>query len=111
MAHMQTALRMPTTGDKARKSRGIRQRKLRDTLAAYGFLAPYLIILATFTLIATAYAFYLSFFFVDFGFTEPVWYGVKNYQSIWFDLTHNGDFLISLKNIVFYTVGVVILQT
>lgn len=106
---MQSALRMPTTG--ASKGRSARQRKLREALTAYGFLAPYLIILATFTLIATVYAFYLSFFFVDFGFTEPVFYGVKNYQNIWFDLTHNGDFLVSLKNIVFYTVGVVLLQT
>jgi multiple sugar transport system permease protein len=107
---MQRALRFPgaARGSTRRKGMG---RKGRDTLAAYGFLAPYLIILATFTLIATGYAFYLSFFYVDFGFTEPVFYGTKNYQLIWYDLTHNGDFFISLKNILFYTVGVVILQT
>src|SRR5579885_1437912 len=88
-----------------------RRRKLRETLSAYGFLAPYLIILGAFTLIATAYAFYLSFFYVDFGFGEPIFYGTRNYQNIWYDLTHGGDFSIGLKNIVIYTVGVVILQT
>ncbi|HEU5199260.1 MAG TPA: sugar ABC transporter permease [Ktedonobacterales bacterium] len=88
-----------------------RRRKLRETLSAYGFLAPYLIILGAFTLIATAYAFYLSFFYVDFGFGEPIFYGTKNYQNIWYDLTHGGDFAISLKNIIFFTVGVVIVQT
>ncbi|HEY7350789.1 MAG TPA: sugar ABC transporter permease [Ktedonobacterales bacterium] len=106
---MQGALRVPGAV-KGERGKGM-SRKLRETLAAYGFLSPYLLILATFTLIATVYAFYLSFFFVDFGFTEPEFYGTKNYQLIWYDLTHNGDFLISLKNILFYTVGVVILQT
>jgi multiple sugar transport system permease protein len=106
---MQGALRLP--GATAGKRRQGMSRKLRETLTAYGFLTPYLLILATFTLIATGYAFYLSFFKVDFGFTEPVFYGTKNYQLIWYDLTHNGDFFISLKNILVYTVGVVTLQT
>ncbi len=107
---MQGALRLPGAASKRKRGKGM-GRKLRETLTAYGFLAPYLLILATFTLIATGYAFYLSFFYVDFGFSEPVFYGTKNYQHIWYDLTHNGDFFMSLKNILFYTVGVVILQT
>lgn len=106
---MQGALRLPRAAESKRRKG--RSRKLRETLTAYGFLTPYLLILGTFTLIATGYAFYLSFFFVDFGFSEPEFYGIKNYQHIWNDLTHNGDFFISLKNILFYTVGVVILQT
>src|SRR5262249_7490425 len=106
---MQGALRVPKVA-RGKPGKGI-SRKLRETLTAYGFLAPYLLILATFTLIATVYAFYLSFFSVDFGFTEPEFIGMKNYQHIWTDLTHSGDFFISLKNIVFYTVGVVIVQT
>jgi multiple sugar transport system permease protein len=106
---MQGALRVPKAA-RNEPGRGM-SRRLRETLTAYGFLAPYLLILATFTLIATGYAFYLSFFYVDFGFSDPEFYGIKNYQHIWIDLTHNGDFFISLKNIVFYTVGVVILQT
>lgn len=107
---MQGVLRVPAGAKSGKRRRGM-GRKLRETLTAYGFLTPYLLILATFTLVATGYAFYLSFFYVDFGFTEPVFYGTKNYQLIWYDLTHNGDFLISLKNILFYTVGVVIFQT
>jgi multiple sugar transport system permease protein len=85
--------------------------RMRETVAAFGFLAPYLIVLTVFTLIATVTALYLSFFYVNFGFTEPIWYGLKNYQIIWYDLTHNGHFLNSLINIVKYTVGVVTLQT
>lgn len=108
---MQQAIRVPATGKAAGKGRSRFGRKLRETLSAYGFLAPYLIILAVFTLIATITAFYFSFFKLDLGFTEPEFTGIKNYQNIWFDLTHNGDFIISLKNIVFYTVGVVLLQT
>ena len=108
---MQSALRLPVKETRAAPGRPRRNRRLRETLSAYGFLTPYLLILIVFTLIATVYALYLSFFKVDFGFTEPVFTGTRNYQNIWFDLTHNGDFLIGLKNIVFYTVGVVILQT
>ncbi|HEU5200277.1 MAG TPA: sugar ABC transporter permease [Ktedonobacterales bacterium] len=110
---MQGALPMEDTAKAlaVRSRQRARRRKLRETLSAYGFLAPYLIILIVFTLIATVYAFYLSFFFVDFGFSEPVFYGTRNYQNIWYDLTHGLDFAIGLKNIVIYTVGVVILQT
>lgn len=108
---MQGALPLPGTAPAAESGRKVRRRALREALAAYGFLTPYLIILGVFTLIAVGYAFYLSFFFVDFGFTEPVFYGTKNYEHIWRDLTHGGDFALSLKNIVIYTVGVVILQT
>ncbi|HLW02087.1 MAG TPA: sugar ABC transporter permease [Ktedonobacterales bacterium] len=107
---MQGALHVSGTARKSKPKRSM-GRKLRETLTAYGFLAPYLLILATFTLIATGYAFYLSFFYLDFGFGDPIFYGFKNYEHIWYDLTHSGDFFISLKNILFYTVGVVILQT
>ncbi len=85
--------------------------QLRDALSAYTFLLPYLLVMGVFTLIATVTALYLSFFYVDFGFTEPIWYGLKNYQIIWYDLTHDGDFLNSLINAIKYTVGVVTLQT
>jgi multiple sugar transport system permease protein len=107
---MQGALRVSGVTRGRRRGRGM-GRKLRDALTAYAFLAPYLLILTTFTLIATGFAFYFSFFKVDFGITDPEFIGFKNYQNIWFDLTHGGDFYISLKNIFFYTVGVVTLQT
>jgi multiple sugar transport system permease protein len=107
---MQQALRRPGVAGK-RGGKGFNRLKLRETLAAYGFLTPYLIVLSVFTLIATVVALGFSFFYVDFGFTQPVFYGLKNYQIIWYDLTHNGDFLVSLENAIKYTIGVVILQT
>jgi multiple sugar transport system permease protein len=85
--------------------------QLRDALSAYTFLAPYLLVMGIFTLIATVTALYLSFFYVDFGFTEPIWYGLGNYQIIWHDLTHDGAYLNALTNAAKYTVGVVTLQT
>jgi multiple sugar transport system permease protein len=106
---MQQAASLPVRTQGGRQGTLIRW--LRRTLPAYAFLAPYLVILTVFTLIATVTALGFSFFYVDFGFTTPVWYGLKNYQNIWYDLTHNGDFLISLLNALKYTIGVVTLQT
>ncbi len=85
--------------------------KTREALSAYAFLLPYLIILGVFTLIATAYAFYLSFFYVDFGFTQPIFYGLNNYQHIWYDITHQGDFVTGLWNVTRYTIVTVTAQT
>ncbi|HEX6541700.1 MAG TPA: sugar ABC transporter permease [Ktedonobacterales bacterium] len=104
---MQQAVRMP----KSRRRFRLKPLQVREALAAYGFLAPYLVIVTVFMLIATVTALYLSFFYVNFGFTEPIWYGLRNYQIIWYDLTHNGDFGNSLVNAVKYTVGVVVVQT
>lgn len=104
---MQQAMRMP----KSRRRFRLTRLQLREALAAYGFLAPYLIVVSVFTLVATVTALYLSFFYVNFGFTEPIWYGLRNYQIIWYDLTHNGAFANSLINVIKYTVGVVTMQT
>ena len=46
---------------------GVKRRTLSDWLSAYSFIAPYVIVLVVFTLIAVIYAFYLSFFKVDIG--------------------------------------------
>ena len=106
---MQIAERLPFVV----RPRTRRQRQLnwRRILTAYAFLAPYLIVLIVFTLIAVLYAFYLSFYRVNLGIEAPVFRGLKNFQNIWFDLTHDGDFKVGLINGVKYTVGVVILQT
>lgn len=85
--------------------------RTRETLGAYSFLLPYLIILGIFTLVATMYAFYLSFFYVDFGFTEPIFYGFQNYQHIWYDITNQGDFITGLWNVARYTLVTVAFQT
>jgi multiple sugar transport system permease protein len=106
---MQPSVHLPVRAQQGRQ--GTFRRKLRQALSAYPFIAPYLIILGIFTLIATVTALVLSFFHLDFGFTPPVFVGLRNYQIIWYDLTHNGDFLTSLENGMKYTVGVVTLQT
>ena len=112
---MQRSMRLPfgraasLAGERSRKR--WTASKVREALSAYGFLAPYLIILGIFTVIATAYAFYLSFFYVDFGFTQPIFYGFTNYQHIWYDLTHNGTFLTGILNVARYTLVTVVLQT
>ena len=82
-----------------------------NLIAGYSFLAPYLIILTIFTVIAAVVALGYSFFYVDFGFTQPVFVGIRNYSIIWYDLTHNGDFLISLINGAKYAIMVVVTQT
>jgi ABC-type sugar transport system permease subunit len=89
----------------------IRQRDVRNWTTAWGFIAPYVIVLTVFTLIAVITALYLSFFKVNFGLTAPEFRGLRNYQNIWYDITHGGNFIISIKNIIFYSVGVVVLQT
>lgn len=43
----------------------------RETLAAYLFLTPYLIVLSVFTIAAIVYGLILSFFRVDIGITPP----------------------------------------
>ncbi|HEX9414553.1 MAG TPA: sugar ABC transporter permease [Ktedonobacterales bacterium] len=106
---MQQAARLPVPAQRGKQ--GTFRRRLRQALSAYPFIVPYLIILGIFTLIATVTALAFSFYYVDFGFTVPVFTGLHNYQLIWYDLTHNGDFLISLENVTKYTIGVVTLQT
>ncbi len=86
-------------------------RKTREWMAAWGFIAPYVIILTVFTLVSVFYALYLSFFKVNFGFTVPSFAGLHNYRVIWYDITHSGNFIISVRNIIYYAAGVVILQT
>jgi multiple sugar transport system permease protein len=106
---MQIAERLPfVVRPQARKRRRLNWRRI---FTAYAFLAPYLIVLVVFTLIAVLYAFYLSFYRVNLGIEAPVFRGIRNYQNIWYDLTHDGDFRVGLINGVKYTVGVVILQT
>jgi len=87
------------------------RRRWAEFFSAYGFLAPYLIILITFTVIAAVVALVFSFYYVDFGFTTPIFVGLHNYQIIWYDLTHNGDYLLSLVNGTKYAVMVVFAQT
>ncbi|MFE5409060.1 carbohydrate ABC transporter permease [Microbacterium sp. NPDC056569] len=86
-----TATRVIVTGEKAsrrslfRKSRpehedrpGIRRRAVRETLAGYGFLIPWLLGFFGLTLIPMAYSLYLSFTSYNI-FSPPKWIGLDNY--------------------------------
>ncbi len=109
---MQLPIRLP---GQTRRRGGFRFRMTRQQrsnfFAAYGFLAPYLIILIVFTVISAVVALIFSFYYVDFGFTQPIFVGFHNYRIIWYDLTHNGDFLVSLINGTKYALMVVFAQT
>jgi ABC-type sugar transport system permease subunit len=107
---MAQALDVPAAKAPSSRPR-VKRRTLLDWLSAYGFVAPYLIILVVFTLIAVIYALYLSFFKVNFGFGAPVFAGIHNFRVIWFDMTHDGDFIVGLRNATVYSLGVVTLET
>ncbi|MNK46213.1 L-arabinose transport system permease protein AraP [compost metagenome] len=81
-------------------------RSRSEWLAALVFLAPFLALLLVFVLWPVVNAFWLSFHAYDL-FAKPRWVGLSNYRM----LLQQGDFWISLRNTVFYTLGVVIAQT
>ncbi|MBX3058234.1 MAG: sugar ABC transporter permease [Anaerolineae bacterium] len=77
-----------------------------ELLAAYGFLAPYLLVLLTFTLGVLFFAFYVSF--TDYGiFTEPKWVGLDNYRRAFTSRT----FQQSLYNVFWFAFIVTFAQT
>ena len=82
-------------------------RKRGEALAAYAFIAPYLIITLVFTIGVLVFAMYLSF--TDFNmFTwPPQWVGLKNYV----DAIVKQDFRRSLVNVAWYVLTVVPAQT
>lgn len=84
-----------------------------ETLAAYLFLTPYLIVLGVFIIFVSLYGIGLSFFKVDIGFTTPEFIGLRNYQFLFNQLSNIGlsDFWTSMINILKFTVFVVIGQT
>ncbi|GAP14339.1 ABC-type sugar transport system, permease component [Longilinea arvoryzae] len=88
------------------------RQKRTTTLAAYGFLAPYLLITLTFTVGVVLFAFYISFNNYDI-FTSPQWVGLANYKKAFngfVDPTQK-DFIQSLYNVIWYALIVVPLQT
>jgi multiple sugar transport system permease protein len=84
-----------------------------ETLAAYLFLLPYLVVLIVFFLGVSIYVVGLSFFSLDIGFTPPVFVGLHNYQVLFNQLSDFADsyFWISMVNILKFVVVVVICQT
>lgn len=84
-----------------------------ETLAAYLFLLPYLVVLVVFLLGVSVYGIVLSLFTVDIGFSAPVFVGLHNYSILFNQLADFADsyFWISMVNILKFVVVVVIGQT
>lgn len=84
-----------------------------ETLAAYLFLLPYLIVLFVFIVFVSLYGIGLSLFSLDIGFTGPVFVGLHNYQILFNQLSNIGlsDFWTSMINIVKFVVVIVTGQT
>jgi multiple sugar transport system permease protein len=84
-----------------------------DTLTAYLFLTPYLVVLLVFLVFVAIYGISLSLFRVDIGFTAPTFVGFRNYSLLFNQLSDVGlsDFWTSMINILKFTVFVVIGQT
>ena len=73
-------------------------------ITPYLFLAPALVVLGLTVFWPALQAFYLSFTHYDYDITQPpVWIGLENFQTLLKDRT----FWITLKNTVFYLIGVV----
>ncbi|GAC1349982.1 MAG: sugar ABC transporter permease [Ktedonobacteraceae bacterium] len=90
-----------------------RQRR-RDTLTAYLFLTPYLLVLFVFLIFVSAYGIGLSLFRVDIGFTTPEFVGLQNYQRLFEQLFTDPSlslFWISMLNIFKFVIVIVIGQT
>lgn len=88
------------------------QQKRSTALAAYGFLAPYLLVTLTFTVGVVLFALYISFTNYDI-FTSPQWVGLANYKKAFegfVDPTQK-DFIQSLYNVIWYALIVVPLQS
>ena len=81
-------------------------------LAAYGFIAPYLIVTMIFTVGVILFALYISFNNYDI-FTPPHWVGLDNYINAFkgFVDPARKDFVQSLYNVFWYTLIVIPLQT
>ena len=96
-----------------RRTGGSKGYKRGEALAAYLFLAPYLVVLAVFTLFVSLYGVGLSLFKIDIGITAPQFVGFRYYQLLFEQLAYasQSDFWVSMWNIVKYTFFVVIGET
>lgn len=77
-------------------------RKTKDQLTAISFIAPNFIGFFVFTLIPIVFSFIMAFTRWD-SFSTPEYVGLSNFKALFSDET----FIISLKNTVLYTIGVV----
>ncbi|HEU5376529.1 MAG TPA: sugar ABC transporter permease [Ktedonobacteraceae bacterium] len=104
-----------TATGRQRLMRGARgsSKSRSESLAAYLFLAPYLLVLLVFLIITALFGVGLSFFRIDIGFTGPTFVGWRNYTLLFKELTHPmlSDFWTSMLNIMKFAFFVVIGQT
>src|SRR5947209_1414107 len=105
-----------TTEGRRRLRRGIGSEpkgRPGETLAAYLFLLPYLIVLGVFIVFVSLYGIGLSLFRVDIGFSTPEFVGFHNYEILFNQLSNvaESDFWTSMINILKFVVVIVIVQT
>jgi multiple sugar transport system permease protein len=81
-------------------------RRRREMLAGYAFLAPYLLVTLVFTVGVVLFAFYISF--NQYGiFDQPRWIGLENFRQAF----GQREFLQSLHNVLWYAAIVTPTQT
>ena len=78
-----------------------------DTLAGWLFIAPAIILVAVFIFWPILQIFWLSFHEWSVITPEKPWVGLQNYR----DFFHDPDFQTALRNTIWYSVGVVPVQT
>lgn len=96
-----------------RRGTGNSRRRASETLSAYLFLLPYLLVLLVFWIGVSIYGVGLSLFTVDLGFTPPQFVGLHNYEILFSQLSNFAEsyFWISMVNIIKYVIVIVIGQT
>ena len=72
--------------------------------APYAFLAPVMIFFVVFFALPVAFSLYLTFTRWN-GFAPPSWVGIDNFTFLF----NNADFLLSLRNTLFFAAGTVFL--
>ncbi|MCU0491419.1 MAG: sugar ABC transporter permease [Chloroflexaceae bacterium] len=98
----------PATGSSQAHAARIDKAARREAIAGYLFISPYLIITSIFTIGLLFYAFYISMTDLRETFSRTSnFVGLQNYVTALTD----GDFLLSLVNVFWYAIIVVILQT
>lgn len=97
-----------STASRGGGSSRARQLARREALAAYAFIAPYLIVAGVFTVGLLAYAFYISFTDLKSSLSRTSSFvGVQNYIAA----LQDREFLISMVNVLWYALIVTTLQT
>lgn len=115
-----SAATSPQPAEKKRAGKGggehlrRKRRQRSETLVAYLFLTPYIVVMLVFLVLVAFYGIGLSLFTVDLGFTPPQFVGFHNYQVLFNQLFTDpslSPFWISIVNIFKFTFFVVLGQT